>query len=225
MAVRRVRRIVRRIDPWTVLKVSLVFNAIAALIFVLGTWVTWSLALRRGIPERVVDIFESLTLTITIEGELYFRIVVLLAIIGAILATAFMTLGAVLYNLIADVVGGVEVAVLEETYRPAATRTRMKPVAEQQAAGTPRWSEPVTGTGGSPARTRTPPEEAPIETPAARLIGTGAAARGPRSDRDASAPETGGDETGGDDRGHDGGDPQRADRSSAEDDSPRVRTG
>ena len=125
MAVRRVRRIVRRIDPWTVLKVSLVFNATAALIFVLGTWVTWSMALRRGIPDRVVDIFESLTLTITIEGELYFRIVVLLAIIGAILATAFMTLGAVLYNLIADLVGGVEIAVLEETYRPAATRTRM----------------------------------------------------------------------------------------------------
>ena len=85
MAVRRVRRILRRIDPWTVLKVSLVFNAIAAMIFVLGTWVTWSLVLRRGIPERVVDIFESLTLTVSVEGELYFRIVVLLAIIGAIL--------------------------------------------------------------------------------------------------------------------------------------------
>ena len=54
MAVRRVRRILRRIDPWTVLKVSLVFNAIAALTFVLGTWVTWSLVLRRGIPDRVI---------------------------------------------------------------------------------------------------------------------------------------------------------------------------
>jgi hypothetical protein len=130
MAVRRVRRIVRRIDPWTVLKVSLVFNAIAALVFVLGTWVTWSMALRRGIPERTVDIFESLTLSVSIEGELYFRIVVLMAIIGAILITAFMTLGAVLYNLIADLVGGIEIAVLEETYQPAATRTRMSPAPE-----------------------------------------------------------------------------------------------
>lgn len=134
MAVRRVRRILRGIDPWTVLKVSLVFNAIAALTFVLGTWVTWSLVLRRGIPDRVIDIFESLTLTITVEGELYFRIVVLLAIIGAILATAAMTLGAVLYNLIADLVGGVEFAVLEESYRPASTRTRMAPIIEPAPA-------------------------------------------------------------------------------------------
>lgn len=174
MAVRRVRRIIRRVDPWTVLKVSLVFNAITALIFILGTWITWSLSLRRGIPERIVDIFESLTLTITIEGELYFRIVVLLAIIGAILMTAFMTLGAVLYNLIADLVGGVEIAVLEETYRPAATRTRMvsAPVEPSAESETAAWlSEPVPP---DPVldRPTAPEREAPIEVPAATVEGT-----------------------------------------------------
>ena len=102
MAVRRVRRIIRKIDPWTVLKASLVFNAIASLVFVLGTWVVWSMALQRQIPDRFVEIFESLTLTLTIDGELYFRVVVMLAIVGGILATALMTLSAVLYNLIFD---------------------------------------------------------------------------------------------------------------------------
>ena len=63
MAVRRVRRIIRKIDPWTVLKASMVFNAISALVFVLGTWVVWSMALQRGIPDKVVEIFEALTLT------------------------------------------------------------------------------------------------------------------------------------------------------------------
>lgn len=116
MAVRRVRRIIRKIDPWTVLKASLVFNAIASLVFVLGMWVVWSMALQRGIPDRFVEIFESLTLTLTIDGELYFRVVVMLAIVGGILSTALMTLSAVLYNLISDLVGGVEVTVLEETY-------------------------------------------------------------------------------------------------------------
>jgi hypothetical protein len=41
-----------------------------------------------------------------------------------------MTLGAVLYNLIADVVGGVELAVLEETYNVApitTTQARSRP--------------------------------------------------------------------------------------------------
>ncbi|MGA9597648.1 MAG: DUF3566 domain-containing protein [Acidimicrobiia bacterium] len=116
MAVRRVRRIVRKIDPWTVLKASLVFNAIMGMIFVLGMWVTWSLVLQKGIPDKIVNLFESVTITLTIDGPLYFRIVVILAIIGVIGMTAFMTLGAVIYNLISDLVGGIELTVLEETY-------------------------------------------------------------------------------------------------------------
>jgi len=119
MAVRRVRRIIRKVDPWTVLKASFIFNAIMGLVFVLGTWVMWSLVLQKGIPERIVDLFDAVTIELTIDGPLYFRIVVLLAIIGVIGMTAFMTLAAVVYNLISDLVGGVEVTVLEESYNPA----------------------------------------------------------------------------------------------------------
>ena len=43
MAVQRVRRVIRKVDPWTVLKVSLVFNAIMALVFVLGTVIFWAI--------------------------------------------------------------------------------------------------------------------------------------------------------------------------------------
>lgn len=116
MAVRRVRRIVRKVDPWTVLKASLVFNAIVGLVFVLGMWVMWSLVLQKGIPDKIVSLFESMTITLTIDGPLYFRITVITAIIGVIGMTAFMTLGAVVYNLISDLVGGIEIAVLEESY-------------------------------------------------------------------------------------------------------------
>ena len=59
MAVRRVRRIIRKVDPWTVLKASLIFNAIAGLVFVLGMWVMWSLVIQKGIPEKMVDLFSS----------------------------------------------------------------------------------------------------------------------------------------------------------------------
>ena len=116
MAVRRVRRIIRKIDPWTVLKASLIFNAIMGLVFVLGMWVMWSLVIQKGIPEKIVDLFDAVTIELTIDGPLYFRITTLLAIIGVIGMTAFMTLGAVIYNLLSDLVGGVEISVLEETY-------------------------------------------------------------------------------------------------------------
>jgi len=167
MAVRRVRRVIRKFDPWTVLKVSLVFNTIAALIFVLGTWVMWSIAVQRGIPERVTDLLASLTIVFTPDGELYFRVVVLAAIVWAILATGALTLGAVLYNLISDIVGGVEVIVLEETYQVAPvtqSQSRVRPavhpvdngtVAPQTTEQHPGPGKPVTtdDTAQQPART------------------------------------------------------------------------
>ena len=123
MAVRRVRRVIRKIDPWTVLKVSLVLNAVGALVFVLGVWVMWSLAVQRGIPDKFADIVSNFSLVFTPNGELYFRAVVFFAIVSFVTLTGLMTLGAVMYNLISDVVGGVELIVLEETYLVPVTRT------------------------------------------------------------------------------------------------------
>lgn len=116
MPVRRVRRIIRKIDPWTVLRVSFILNAIGALVWVLGVWVAWSIAVQRGIPEAFVDLFGRLTIAVSPDGELYFRVILMMAIIGVIVMTALMTLGAVIYNLISDLVGGIELVMLEETH-------------------------------------------------------------------------------------------------------------
>ena len=158
MAVRRVRRVIRKIDPWTVLKVSLVLNAIGALVFVLGVWVTWSLAVQRGIPERAAEFFDNFSLVFTANGELYFRAVLFFAVVLSATLTGLMTLGAVLYNLISDVVGGVEVIVLEETYLvPAPRTTPVRPSVQPQGngAGVSTKTEPVATTADS---TTTKPE-------------------------------------------------------------------
>lgn len=130
MPVRRVRRIVRKIDPWTVLKVALILNLVGAIVSVLGLWVAWSIAVQRGIPDAFVELFGRLTIVVSPDGDLYFRVVLMLAIIGVILFTAIMTLGAVLYNLISDVVGGVEMIMLEETHEPLQVSevTHLRPV-------------------------------------------------------------------------------------------------
>jgi hypothetical protein len=142
MPVRRVRRVIRKVDPWTVLKVSFVFNAIAALVFVLGTWVMWSILVQRGIPERITELAETLTISFTPDGELYFRVVVLLAVFGTVLATGVLTLAAVLYNLISDAVGGVEVVVLEEVLVPQAAGSRPQRVRPARTRPVP--SPPIT---------------------------------------------------------------------------------
>ncbi len=137
MSVRRVRRIIRKFDPWTVLKVALVLNIVGAMIWVLGVWVAWSIAVQRGIPESFVELFARLTIVVTPDGGLYFRVIVMLAIVWAIMSTAAMTLAAVLYNLISDVVGGIEMIMLEEVpdTPPAVEAPRPRPVVHVPANG------------------------------------------------------------------------------------------
>jgi len=158
MAVRRVRRIIRRFDPWTVLKVSLVFNAIAALVFVLGLWVTWSLLLQKGIPAAITDLFGQVKIDFAIEGETWGRVVIFLSIVWTIVATAAMTLGAVLYNLIADLVGGVELTVLEETYsQPAQTAAPVRPARKPRSFR--RAPAPQNGNGNGQSEAVRPARE------------------------------------------------------------------
>ena len=127
MAVQRVRRVIRKIDPWTVLKVTLVFNTIMSLAFVLGTVIFWAIFVTAGIPEKINDLALLIGIEngINLEGAVYFRIVVLLAVVATIAVTGFLTLGAVVYNLISDLVGGIEVIVLEETTGPIVSRPHM----------------------------------------------------------------------------------------------------
>jgi len=116
MAVRRVRRVIRKIDPWTVLKVSIMFWSIVMLSAVLGLVVAWSLLTNAGSLDKFADLVESVGgPAVVFDGAKYFRIVTFLAIVATLFLTGLTTLAAVAYNLISDVVGGIELVVLEET--------------------------------------------------------------------------------------------------------------
>ena len=58
--VNRVRRIIRKIDPWTVLKVTLVLNFIVSLTVVLGLSILWVLLINAGVPQGLEDIARRL---------------------------------------------------------------------------------------------------------------------------------------------------------------------
>ena len=109
----------RKFDPWTVLKVSAVLTGLAALALVLLSVIVWAVISRLGFApafdsaaQRValIEPDESLFKT----GGEYLRGMVLLAGTWMIGATAGLTLASVLYNLLAELVGGVEFTVYEE---------------------------------------------------------------------------------------------------------------
>ncbi|MGB7860433.1 MAG: DUF3566 domain-containing protein [Acidimicrobiia bacterium] len=121
--VRRVRRIIRKIDPWTALKVSAVIWAVLALGLVLGAVIFWSVIERAGIPDNLVKFMVEITLIE--EGvdpfantEQFLRFLIFSSVVWWVTMTGLTVAGALVYNLVSDVVGGLEIVVLEETYNP-----------------------------------------------------------------------------------------------------------
>ncbi len=119
--VNRVRRIIRKVDPWTVLKVSFVFNFIISLTIVLGFSILWVLLVNAGVPQGLEEIARRLALlddnaSLVGNVETLFSSVLFFATVYLLTQTAIATLGAFFYNLISDLVGGIEVIVLEESY-------------------------------------------------------------------------------------------------------------
>ena len=119
--VNRVRRIIRKVDPWTVLKVTFVLNFVVALTIVLGFCILWVLLINAGVPQGLEDIARRLALldeSASLVGNIeeLFSSVVFLATVYLLTQTALATIGAFFYNLVSDLVGGIEVVVLEESY-------------------------------------------------------------------------------------------------------------
>lgn len=110
---------IRRIDPWSALKVSLLLSvalffvwmiAVAFLYLVLGGMGVWS-----KLNSNVGDL---LTSTSGSGGELVssgtiFGGALLIGLVNIVLLTAMATIGAFIYNLTTDIVGGVEVTLAD----------------------------------------------------------------------------------------------------------------
>ncbi len=127
--VRRVRRVIRKFDPWTVFKVALLLHAVFAIATLMGVLVLWSLLVRVGIPQALDEFLSLISLidpdTVFFNnGSRFVRVAIFFSVAFGVAMTLLSTLAAVLYNLASDVVGGVEVVMLEETLRvPALAST------------------------------------------------------------------------------------------------------
>ena len=118
--VKRTRRTLRHIDPWSVLKVSLLLYACLYGAFVLAGYLLWTAAVQSGVISNI----ESFVAEVgsyeiwEINGEEIFQRA---TVIGAVLfvgAIAFNVLLTIIFNLISDLVGGVRVTLLEEDEPP-----------------------------------------------------------------------------------------------------------
>jgi len=113
--IRRVTRVIRDIDPWSVFKIGLVFHFVVYLILLLSSVLLWSVASATGTIDNIQQFMKSFGWeSFQFKGGQLFVNVMILGLFGVILATALLVLAATVFNLITDLVGGIRVTVLEE---------------------------------------------------------------------------------------------------------------
>ena len=140
--VRKVTRIVRRVDAWGVFKISLIFYVILYIILLVAGILLWNLANTTGTVANVEGFVRDLfgLKTFEFDGEKLFRASWVLGAILVVAGTGLNVTLAVLFNLISDLVGGVRVTVLEEEVilRERPVIAAAPPAGRRAAAGRPR---------------------------------------------------------------------------------------
>lgn len=117
---RRVDIAIARVDAWTVMKVSFLLSVAFGIAMVIATAVLWFMVDGMHVFSAIEDFMK------TIGGEKfipfldYLRLPKVLSyatiagVANVVLLTAISTLGAMLYNVIASLVGGVKVSLMDE---------------------------------------------------------------------------------------------------------------
>jgi hypothetical protein len=113
--VRKVTRVVREVDAWSVLKVALLVHAALYIVMLLTGVLLWNVGSATGTIDNVEQFLASFGWdSFTFKGSVLFRSTALLGLFGVVLGSGIWVLGAIVFNLITELVGGIRVTVLEE---------------------------------------------------------------------------------------------------------------
>ncbi|MEV0593327.1 DUF3566 domain-containing protein [Nonomuraea cavernae] len=122
---RKAHLVLRRIEPWSAMKFSFVVSIVCFVVLFVAVAVLYGVLSALGVFDSLIDLVNQLGQgeqgqnSIPIDIASWFepvRILGYTALIGAVnvvLITALATLGAVIYNVASDLVGGVEVTFSE----------------------------------------------------------------------------------------------------------------
>jgi predicted metal-binding membrane protein len=115
---RRARLILRRLDPWSVLKFSVVFYFCLMLISLLIFAVIWFVLVNMGVFEDVTSFAGKVNLEVTFPAGTVFRWYAFAGLLGVVVWSVLTVLLTLLFNLVNDVTGGIEVVLAEREHRP-----------------------------------------------------------------------------------------------------------
>ena len=126
---RRVRRIIRHIEVWSVLKISILFWACLWAIFLIAGFIVWGVAESSGTVGKLESLITELFAldTFDFDGRQIFKGYALGGLVLAIAGSTINVLMCLLFNLISDLTGGLRITMVEEeTVRPSPPRRRRR---------------------------------------------------------------------------------------------------
>jgi hypothetical protein len=153
--VRRVTRVVRHVDPWSVFKVAAGFSIVAYAIALIAGVLLWNVAYATGTIDNIERGMESTGWEVfELDGGEIFHNAWIGGLFGAVALTGFAVLAATLFNLITDLVGGIRLTVLEEEVieKTASPMRRFATAPARRPAGTP--ADTTSPQSGAEARVR-----------------------------------------------------------------------
>jgi hypothetical protein len=113
---RRVRLLVRHVDPWSTLKFSLVLAVAMFFVWLVAIGVLYSVLDGMGVFEQINGLYDEISGD---GGESLFSpglvlgVAAIIGLVNIVLFTALATIGAFVYNICSDLVGGIEVTLAE----------------------------------------------------------------------------------------------------------------
>ena len=112
----RTRRVIRRIDVLSVLKVSLIFYVCVFIMLMVAAVILWNVAVDFGVITSIDKSVRSLFALSSFQLHPMTALAWVSAVVGALcfLGLLFNVFATILFNLISDVVGGVQVRVIED---------------------------------------------------------------------------------------------------------------
>jgi hypothetical protein len=140
--VRRVTRVVRHVDPWSVFKIAIVFNLVLYGVLLTAGVLLWNVAYATGTVDNLERFFESFGWSdFEFDGGAIYHASWIAGLFGVIGLTGAVVLAATLFNLITDLVGGVRMTVLEEEVQERTMAPMRRFVVRRPSSG----SDPSAG--------------------------------------------------------------------------------
>jgi hypothetical protein len=109
------------VDPWSILKLAFLLSIAAGIMFVVATAIVWGVLNKMGvfvsINEQITTMFgeESETsLLKVLDRNKIMSVAILLAVVNSFIMTGLAGIGAMLYNLVVKLVGGVYLTLTDE---------------------------------------------------------------------------------------------------------------